>query len=184
MELRLGNQQRHSITAVLLSAVVVIFGLVLADTFSDSEPEPLGAQIGQIVTSSTSRDLSGDDSEASGSVIDGVARSNAAFTLNPDVTLNPDGTLAVPDASTTTSIVRRVATTAAVATTTASTATTATTTTTEPSSTSVSSTTETTLLTTTITEVDPPGRPSTTVDIGETTTTKKCRGNRPGCRKP
>ena len=173
MELRLGNQQRHTITAVLLSAVVFIFGFVIADMLRGSEPDPLGTLTETDVTAP----------EADEDLTAGVARSNAQFTLNPDVSLPP-----VESSTTTTSEPRQVTTTtaAAVVTRAPTTRTESSTTTTASSSTSSSSSTTTTSTTvTTVTTKDPPGRPSTTVDDDdETTTTKKCRGNRPGCRKP
>lgn len=182
MELRLGNQQRHSITAVLLSAVVVVFGLVLVDVFSSSDPDPLGARIETGVTTSTTTDVG--VSEAGDDLTAGVARSNARFTLNPEVTV-------AEDVSSTTAAARR-STAAAVETTAPPTTTASTTTpttvtdppvTSGPPSTS-SSTSTSASSTTSTTAVDPPEEPSTTTVGDETTTTKKCRGNRPGCRDP
>ncbi len=165
MEVRLGNQQRHSITAVLLSAVVIIFGLVLVDMLSTTEPDPLGVPTEAIEAPSTSADPG--RPEADGDLTAGVARSNARFILNPDVT--------VPELeSSTTAARRRTTTTAAVVPTTSN----STKTTDAPSTSAASST------TTTTTEPDPKGKPTTTVDDDETTTTRKCRGNRPGCRNP
>lgn len=174
MEIRLGNQQRHSITAVLLSAVAVVFGLVLVDIVSSPEPDPLGARTEANDTTSTSADV---EVSESGDITAGVARSNARFLLNPDVTVPGVG-------SSTTSAARRRTSAADVVT--SSPATSASTTTTVTATlrpdTSGSSSTSTTLSTSTT--ADPPPKPSTTVDDGETTTTKKCRGNRPGCRDP
>lgn len=181
MELRLGNQQRHSITAVLLSAVVVIFGLVLVDIVSSPEPDPLGARTEAFDTASTSTDAG--LSEAGEDITAGVARSNARFTLNPDVTVADAG-------SSTTTVARRTTSAAIVTTDGPITTASATTTVTETSDTSGSSSTSSTssttptASTTSTTAVDPPEEPSTTVDGDETTTTKKCRGNRPGCRDP
>ncbi|MDH3300949.1 MAG: hypothetical protein OES24_10620 [Acidimicrobiia bacterium] len=180
IELRLGNQQRHSITAVLLSAVVIIFGLVLVDVLSNSEPEPLGGQTRAVDTSSSSADLG--VSESNDDLTAGVARSNARFTLNPDVTVfgsESTTSTTVPRKTTTAAVVATLATTSP--TTFASSTSASTTSSTEPPETSASSGTSSTTETT---NLDPRPKPSTTVVDDETTTTKKCRGNRPDCRKP
>ena len=149
----------------------MIFGIVIADLQSDPDPDPLGPLTETADTgSTTTADESGADAPSVS-----VARSNARFTLRPEVDtteadeLDPSSTTAAPVRRSTTT---RAPTTAAP--------------TTEATSTTTSSTVpEPSTSTTKSTIVDPPGKPtSTTVDDGETTTTKKCRGNRPECRKP
>ncbi len=177
MELRLGNQQRHSITAILLSAVVIIFGLVLADTLTTPDPDPSIGPIDAVDSTSPSGGPSS-ESDNDDQTAD-IARSNARFTLNPDVTVvtttAPPSTTARATAqrATTATTTTTVATTAPTVSTTVSTTTSETTETTPPPDTSGTTTTK-----------KPPRTTSTTIHDGETTTTKKCRGNRPGCRKP
>ena len=176
MEFRLGNQQRHSITAVLLSAVVVVFGLVIADAVSDSEPDPLGTSTEAVVSTTVS---SATEADADEDPTAGVARSNARFTLAPDLTVDGgrESTTSEPPPTT---AARRATTTASTATPTTSTSSTSSTDSpsTDTTATTSSSTTESTV-------VEPPKRTTSTTVVGdETTTTRKCRGNRPGCREP
>jgi len=171
VEVRLSNQQRHTISAVLLSVVIVLVGFALLD-IRQAPDDPLRDFVGASGTTDTSGVLAVNNGRRSS------ARSSSGFVLTPEVSSTSTSTLRSDRSATVvadeTSKAGETTTSSLTTTQTASTAATSTATTTVlDGTTTVESTVTITTIPTTVTSA----QPTTTVEDDGSDTTRKCRGN-------